>query len=49
MIDLDSIDEGKVRSAIDKAVRGMMSGEFPRKPGWSCSGLCRLLVVGADE
>ncbi len=48
-IDLDAIDGAKVQNTIDKAVRGMMSGEFPSKPGWSCSGLCRLLVVGADE
>lgn len=47
-IDLDAIDEAKVRAAIDKAVRGMVSGEFPSKPGWSCSGLCRLLVAGTD-
>jgi len=46
VIDLDSIDEAKVRGTIDKAVRGMLAGEFPHASGYSCSGLCRLLVAG---
>lgn len=46
VIDLDSIDEAKVRASIDKAVRGMLEGEFPQGSGYSCSGLCRLLVAG---
>lgn len=43
VIELDTIDEAKVRATIDKAVRGMAAGEFPRSSGYSCNGLCRLL------
>jgi DNA helicase-2/ATP-dependent DNA helicase PcrA len=42
-ISLDAIDETKVRGAIDGAVRGMTAGEFPSKPGNTCSGLCEIL------
>ena len=41
-IDLDAIDEAKVRNEIDKAVRGILAGEYPSKPGRTCSGLCAI-------
>lgn len=43
VIGLDAIDEAKVRGTIDAAVRGMAAGEFPRKPGGDCGGLCAIL------
>lgn len=43
IISLDAIDEDKVRARIDKAVRGMTSGEFASKPGRDCRGLCAIL------
>ncbi|VAX40163.1 hypothetical protein MNBD_PLANCTO03-711, partial [hydrothermal vent metagenome] len=45
VIDLDAIDEAKVRAEIDKAVRGMVAGEYPPKSGRTCSGLCAILDV----
>jgi DNA helicase-2/ATP-dependent DNA helicase PcrA len=39
-IQLTDIDEAEVREQIDEAARGMLKGQFPRKP--DCSGPCRL-------
>jgi DNA helicase-2/ATP-dependent DNA helicase PcrA len=39
-ISLAELDEAKVREQIDKAARGMLKGEFPRKDG--CGGACGL-------
>lgn len=40
-ISLTDIDEAKVRTKVDKAVRAMLKGEFPRAKG--CTGPCGLL------
>ena len=39
-ISLAELDEAKVREVIDRAARGMLKGDFPRKEG--CGGACGL-------
>ncbi|MFI4894127.1 MAG: PD-(D/E)XK nuclease family protein, partial [Phycisphaerales bacterium JB058] len=46
VIGLDEIDHKKVRKAIDKAIEGILAGDFA--PNKGCGGQCELLMGGAE-